>query len=75
MAGMVVVRQRPQTAKGIMFISLEDEGGLLDLVVKPDVYPQVRPILQATLLIVAEGVVQQSDGAVNVLVVGVGRLI
>ena len=34
-AGLVVVRQRPSTAKGILFMSLEDESGLLDLVVKP----------------------------------------
>ncbi|HXF63378.1 MAG TPA: error-prone DNA polymerase [Caldilineaceae bacterium] len=70
-AGMVVVRQRPQTAKGILFLSLEDEAGLLDLVVKPDVYPQARPALQETPLIVAEGVVQRAEGAVSVLV---GRL-
>ena len=73
-AGMVVVRQRPGTAKGIMFISLEDESGLLDLVVKPDVYPRVRPVLQATMLIMADGVVQQSEGAVSVLVYGMTAL-
>jgi error-prone DNA polymerase len=68
-AGMVVVRQRPQTAKGIMFLSLEDESGLLDLVVKPDVYPVVRPILQETMLIIAGGVVQKGDGGVTSVMV------
>jgi error-prone DNA polymerase len=67
-AGMVVVRQRPQTAKGILFISLEDESGLLDLVVKPKVYPRVRSVLQTTMLIVADGIVQRGDDAVSVLV-------
>jgi error-prone DNA polymerase len=67
-AGMVVVRQRPQTAKGIMFISLEDESGLLDLVVKPEVYMRVRPVLQATALIAVEGVVQRTERVVSVLV-------
>lgn len=75
-AGMVVVRQRPQTAKGIMFLSLEDESGLLDLVIKPDVYPLVRPVLQETMLIVAGGVVQKGDGGVtSVLVARMERLI
>lgn len=68
-AGMVVVRQRPQTAKGIMFLSLEDESGLLDLVVKPDVYLLVRPVLQATMLIIAGGVVQKGDGEVTSVLV------
>ncbi len=68
-AGMVVVRQRPQTAKGIMFLSLEDESGLLDLVVKPDVYPLVRPVLQTTMLILAGGVVQKGDGGVTSVLV------
>ena len=67
-AGMMVVRQRPQTAKGIMFLSLEDESGLLDLVVKPDVYPSVRPVLQETLLIMTGGVVQKGEGVTSVLV-------
>lgn len=75
-AGMVVVRQRPQTAKGILFLSLEDEAGLLDLVIKPDVYPSVRPILQEAMLIVAGGVVQKGDGGVtSVLVQRMERLV
>lgn len=65
----MVVRQRPQTAKGIMFLSLEDESGLLDLVIKPDVYPAVRPVLQGTMLIVAGGVVQKGDGGVTSVLV------
>lgn len=68
-AGMVVVRQRPQTAKGIMFLSLEDESGLLDLVIKPDVYPLVRPVLQETMLVLTCGVVQKGDGGVTSVLV------
>lgn len=75
-AGMVVVRQRPQTAKGIVFLSLEDEAGLLDLVIKPDVYPQVRPVLQETMLIVAGGIVQKGDsGVTSVLVQRMEKLV
>jgi error-prone DNA polymerase len=67
-AGFVVVRQRPATAKGILFLSLEDESGLLDLVVKPPVYARLRDVLRGEPLIVVEGVVQRSGRAVSLLV-------
>lgn len=67
-AGMVVVRQRPQTAKGIMFVSIEDESGLLDLVVRPNVYERIRSVLRSQILIVVMGLVEREGQAVNVLV-------
>lgn len=67
-AGYIVVRQRPATAKGILFISLEDESGLLDLVVKPDVYARLREVIRNHALLVAEGAVQKSNRATSVLV-------
>ncbi|MEZ4559642.1 MAG: hypothetical protein R2854_24920 [Caldilineaceae bacterium] len=67
-AGLVVVRQRPGTAKGILFMSLEDESGLLDLVVKPQVYTRLRPVLQSHVLLLAAGVVQREGRATSVLV-------
>lgn len=67
-AGMVTVRQRPATAKGILFMSLEDESGLLDLIVYPDTYTRLRPTLRHELLILATGVMQRDGTAVNVLV-------
>ncbi|MEZ4614394.1 MAG: hypothetical protein R2867_02615 [Caldilineaceae bacterium] len=66
-AGMVVVRQRPETAKGILFMSLEDESGLLDVVVKPDSYTRYRSVLRGQPLLCVEGIVQRADGAVNLL--------
>ena len=57
-AGMVTVRQRPETAKEILFMSLEDERGLLDLIVYPDTYKRLRPTLRHELLILVTGVVQ-----------------
>jgi error-prone DNA polymerase len=66
--GMVVVRQQPQTAKGILFISLEDESGLLDLVVKPSVYQRLRTVLRHHPLIIAAGIVQRAEGATSLLV-------
>ena len=67
-AGFVVVRQRPATAKGILFMSLEDESGLLDLVVKPPVYARLRDVLRGRPLIIVEGIVQRSGRAVSLLV-------
>ncbi len=66
--GMAVVKQRPATAKGVLFVSLEDEHGLLDLVVKPDVYECFRPLLRHQTFMLVEGVVQQASGAISVLV-------
>lgn len=67
-AGMIVVRQRPSTAKGIWFLSLEDESGLLDLVVKPPVYTRVHEVMRYSTLVLVKGSVQRADGAVSVLV-------
>jgi error-prone DNA polymerase len=67
-AGLMVVRQRPATAKGIVFISLEDESGLLDLVVKPETYDRLRDVLRRASLVTVSGVVQRSGRAVSVLV-------
>ena len=67
-AGYVVVRQRPATAKGILFLSLEDESGLLDLVVKPETYTRLREAIRSQPLLIVEGVVQRSGRATSVLV-------
>jgi error-prone DNA polymerase len=73
--GMVVVRQQPATAKGILFIRLEDESGLIDLVVKPDVYARQRSVLRHQPLIIATGIVQRVEGATSVLVLDAMPLI
>ena len=67
-AGFVVVRQRPATAKGILFMSLEDESGLLDLVVKPETYSHLRDVLRGHPLLVVEGIVQRGGRAASLLV-------
>ena len=66
--GMIAVKQRPPTAKGIVFISLEDELGMLDLVVKPQVYERYRPLLRGRTFILVAGEVQRATGAISVLV-------
>jgi error-prone DNA polymerase len=73
-AGFVVVRQRPATAKGILFISLEDESGLLDVVVKPAVYEKLREVLRSHPLMVAEGIVQRSGQVGSLLLLDAAPL-
>ncbi|HEU4382244.1 MAG TPA: DNA polymerase III subunit alpha [Anaeromyxobacteraceae bacterium] len=67
-AGLVIVRQRPQTAKGIVFVSLEDETGIANLVVMPDVYHQYRPLVRASPFLLARGRVERTGRVVNVKV-------
>lgn len=65
-AGNVIVRQRPGTAKGIVFLSVEDETGISNVVVMPDVFEQERlTILRHTWLIV-EGPIQNQDNVIHV---------
>ncbi|HEX8697672.1 MAG TPA: error-prone DNA polymerase, partial [Myxococcaceae bacterium] len=64
--GMLITRQRPPTAKGICFISLEDETGIANLVVPPDVYERCRRDIHGALFIVGEGVLERSGKVLNV---------
>ena len=66
-AGQIVVHQAPPTAKGVHFIALEDEDGLVDVVVKPPIYAQYRRIIRESSLLMVRGVVQRSGGAVSLL--------
>jgi error-prone DNA polymerase len=69
--GLVVARQRPGTAKGIVFILLEDELGTINLIVPPPVYERHRLIVRTEPLIMAEGRLErlpQAGGAINVYV-------
>ena len=65
-AGLCIVRQRPGSAKGFVFLSLEDETGIANVIVDPDTYEQNRiPILASALLLV-EGRLERSDGVTSV---------
>lgn len=66
-AGMAVVRQRPATANGVTFLSLEDETGLLDVVIKPALYEQCRSILRSAPLLLVSGIVQREGRSVSLL--------
>jgi error-prone DNA polymerase len=61
-AGVVIVRQRPGTAKGFLFITLEDETGISNLIVTPDLFQRNRPLLRSAGILLAEGWLQQVDG-------------
>lgn len=66
--GWVVVRQRPPTAKGHVFITLEDEERLINLIIRPDVYERYRGALRHASLLWAEGQLQREGKAISVLV-------
>jgi error-prone DNA polymerase len=67
-AGLVIIRQRPPTAKGMVFITLEDETGLANLILTPDVYERLRPVARDELLVVASGKVERAETVVNLRV-------
>ena len=67
-AGLVVVHQRPPTAKGHSFITLEDETGLVNLIIRPRLYEKHRVVLRQTSVLVAVGRLQREQGACSVLV-------
>jgi error-prone DNA polymerase len=73
-AGMVVARQRPETAKGIVFMLLEDERGTVNLIVPPPVYERYRALVRAAPLVRAKGRLERREGTTNVLVSEVGEL-
>jgi error-prone DNA polymerase len=61
-AGMVITRQRPGTAKGFVFLTLEDETGVANIIVRPDFYDQEKVTLVQAPFLLVEGIVQTEDG-------------
>src|SRR5262249_18919250 len=70
-AGLVVARQRPGTAKGVTFMLLEDEWGWINLVIPPRVYERHRGAVRNAPFVLAAGRLERREGVRNVLV---GRL-
>ena len=66
-AGYVATRQRPGTAKGFCFLTLEDDSGMVNVVIRPDIYEQHRQIFRLAPVIVVEGMIQKRDGITNVI--------
>ncbi|MGH9613606.1 MAG: OB-fold nucleic acid binding domain-containing protein, partial [Bryobacteraceae bacterium] len=65
-AGNVIVRQRPGTAKGLVFVSLEDETGIANVVVMPDKFEIFRVTLVTEPYLLIEGILQNVDGVIHV---------
>jgi error-prone DNA polymerase len=65
-AGSVIVRQRPGTAKGFVFLSLEDETGIANVIVTPGLFARSRWALVAEPFLLVEGILQMQDRVVSV---------
>jgi error-prone DNA polymerase len=65
--GMVVTRQRPGTAKGFVFLTLEDETGLINVIVNPAVYERNRRTIRTSSALVIEGTLQKEQGTLDIL--------
>ncbi len=66
-AGLIVVRQRPGTAKGILFLLLEDERGLANIVVYPGLYAERRLIVRREPFVLIEGRLQKKQDTINIV--------
>ncbi len=65
-AGCVIARQRPGTAMGFIFLSMEDETGISNVIVTPDLYERDRLVVVRSKFILAEGPLQNQDGVIHV---------
>jgi error-prone DNA polymerase len=66
-AGLVVCRQRPETASGFIFMVIEDEFGLVNVVVKPTVYETHRTLVRGEPFVIIRGELQRRDGVINLI--------
>ena len=73
-AGLVVVRQAPPTAKGHLFITLEDETGLINVIFRPDLYTRQRQTLHEADMLLVTGLTQREGQSCSVLAQSVTAL-
>ncbi len=66
--GLVLVRQKPGSAKGVMFITIEDETGIANLIVWPSIFERQRRLVLTASMIAAHGKVQKESGVTHVIV-------
>jgi len=64
-AGLVVARQRPETARGIVFLLLEDETGMVNVVIRPDLYERKKAVIRGESLLLVAGKVQRIEGTLS----------
>jgi len=65
-AGCVIARQRPGTAKGFVFLSLEDETGISNVIVNPDLYEKYRVVINREKFLRVEGVLQNQGHSISI---------
>jgi error-prone DNA polymerase len=65
-AGAVITRQRPGTAKGFVFLTLEDETGIANVIVRPDLYSVQRATIVGAPYLLVEGTLQIQEGVTSV---------
>jgi error-prone DNA polymerase len=65
-AGCVIARQRPGTAKGFVFLSLEDETGISNVIVSPDLYERSRVVINREKFLRVDGVLQNQDHTISI---------
>lgn len=73
-AGCVIARQRPGTAKGFIFLSMEDETGISNIIIKPQLYETHKAIVTRSRFLRVEGKLQNQDGVVHVMALHVEPL-
>jgi error-prone DNA polymerase len=65
-AGCVIARQRPGTAKGFVFLSVEDETGIANVIIHPELYQKYRLIINREKFLSVEGMLQNQDGIISI---------
>jgi error-prone DNA polymerase len=65
-AGCMIARQRPGTAKGVVFLSLEDETGISNVIVNPDLYEKYRKVINGEIFLRVDGVLQNQDQTISI---------
>jgi error-prone DNA polymerase len=65
-AGAVITRQRPGTAKGFVFLTLEDETGIANIIVRPDLFSELRAVVVGEPYLIVEGTLQIQEGVTSV---------
>lgn len=66
-AGIVINRQHPPTARGYTFLSLEDETGLVNVIIRPDVFSRYQRAILDSPVMMVDGELQDEHGAVQVM--------
>jgi error-prone DNA polymerase len=73
-AGAIIVRQRPGTAKGFVFLSLEDETGIANAILEPAVFDRYKLTVLGERFLLLDGILQNQDGAISIKVGRVAAL-